>query len=311
MENFLIFIYITFIFGKFSTFLQLYILNNLYYSLHKCYNQNTSKRLIFNKLRSRFSDLIVAMINIDFNKLNPLEKKINETLVALSKDISDITITQAAEACQCSVSKVSKFVKKLGFNNYKQYVDFLYGKEISLKKSSLELERIKNFIDDFDMSVVDEFIELMNSYEKIILFGYGPSFICTQYFEYKLRINTNKVIIAVADELSVESLIDEKSLLVIFSATGKFRSFERINNLARGKNCEVLFIVEEYNADLMANYNRIFWLSKYPQPDDLKPYEKSRIVFFIFIEEVIQHIILNNRQENLEQDQINTIQEDT
>ncbi|MFL0267396.1 MurR/RpiR family transcriptional regulator [Candidatus Clostridium radicumherbarum] len=248
------------------------------------------------------------MINIDFNKLNPLEKKINENLIALSKDVSDITINQAAEACNCSVSKISKFVKKLGFNNYKQYMDFLYGKELPKKKTFGELDRIKNFIDDFDISLVDEFIELINAYEKIILFGYGPSFICTQYFEYKLRINTNKIVIAVPDELSAESLIDEKSLLVIFSATGKFMSFDRINTLAKEKACEVLFIVEEYNASLLSEYNKVFWLSKFPQPDDFKPYEKSRTVFFIFIEEVIQHIMFNNRQVISEQNEINTEQ---
>ena len=69
-------------------------------------------------------------------------------------------------------------------------------------------------------------------------------------------------------------------------------------------------IVEEYNESLLTNYNKIFWMSKFLQPDNLKPYEKSRIVFFIFIEEVIQRIIYNNRQENLEQKQINTEQED-
>lgn len=235
------------------------------------------------------------MINIDFNKLNPLEKKIHEILITFSKDVSNITITKAAEVCDCSVSKISKFVKKLGFINYKQYIDFLYGKGLPKNKSSIELTRIKNFIDGFDISLVDEFIELMNSYEKIILFGYGPSFICTQYFEYKLRINTNKFVIAVPDEISVESLLDDKSLLVIFSTTGKFKSFERINNLAKDKDCQVLLIVEEYNVSLLSNYNKIFWMSKFLQPDDFKPYEKSRIVFFIFIEEVIQHIIFNNR----------------
>ena len=239
------------------------------------------------------------MINIDFNKLNPLEKKINETLITLSKTATNITITKAAEVCDCSVSKISKFVKKLGFNNYKQYIDFLYGNGLPENKSSIELDRIKNFIDEFDISLVDEFIELMNSYKKIILFGYGPSFICSQYFEYKLRMNTNKFVIAVPDEISVESLLDDNSLLVIFSTTGRFKSFDRINNLAKEKNCQVLLIVEEYNASLLTDYNKIFWMSKSLQPVDFKPYEKSRIVFFIFIEEVIQHIILNNRKNNM------------
>lgn len=237
------------------------------------------------------------MVNIDFNKLNPLELQIYETLLAFSKDNSNIKITQAAEVCDCSVSKISKFVKKLGFINYKQYMDFLYGKEIPQKKSSSELERIKNFIDDFDIALVDEFIELMNSYEKIILFGYGPSFICTQYFEYKLRINTNKFVISVPDEISLETLIDDNSLLVIFSTTGKFKSFEKIYNLSKESNCQVLLIAEEYNASLLSNCDKFFWLSKFSQSNDLKPHEKSRITFFIFIEEVIQHIIFNSRQE--------------
>ncbi|HYE11071.1 MAG TPA: RpiR family transcriptional regulator, partial [Patescibacteria group bacterium] len=146
------------------------------------------------------------MINIDFSKLNQLEHKIYNRLLECSKLHSDLKITQAADLCSCSVSKISKFVKKLGFTNYKQFMDFLYGKEISQKKTSSELERIKLFIDDFDASLVEEFIELMNNHEKIILFGYGPSFICAQYFEYRLRVCSSKFILAVGDEISLETM---------------------------------------------------------------------------------------------------------
>lgn len=237
-----------------------------------------------------------TMINIDFNRLNPLEKKINETLLDHSKTVFDITINDAAALCGCSISKISKFVKKLGFNNYKQYIDFLYGREQPQHPSSAELERIKNFINDFDIALVDEFIELMNAHEKIILFGYGPSFICAQYFEYKLRIVTNKVVIAVPDEISVENLVDDTSLLVIFSTTGQFKSFDHLNTDAKEKGCSVLLIIEEYNPKLLTDYDRIFWLSKHLQPRDLKPYEKSRTIFFIFVEEVIQHILMTSRE---------------
>ncbi|AUS94976.1 RpiR family transcriptional regulator [Clostridium thermosuccinogenes] len=236
------------------------------------------------------------MINIDFNRLNPLERNINETLMNYAKQSSDITINEAAEICGCSISKISKFVKKLGFSNFKEYVDFLYGRWQPRREFSAELERLKNFINDFDVSLVDEFVELMQAHEKIILFGYGPSFICAQYFEYKLRIVTNKVVIAVPDEVSVENLMDDTSLLVIFSATGQFKSFDYVNQVAKEKGCSVLLIIEEYNPNLQTGFDRIFWLSKYPQPQDLKPYEKSRTVFFIFIEEVIQRLIADNRR---------------
>lgn len=241
------------------------------------------------------------MINIDFNKLNTLEQQIHETLIKYSKENPNLRIAQAAEACDCSMSKISKFVKKLGFNNYKQYLDFLYGNEIPQKDSSNELERIKQFLDDFDISLVDEFIDLMNSSDKIILFGYGPSFICTQYFEYKLRLTTNKFVSSAPDEISVERLIDDKSLLVIFSATGKFKSFEKLYNYSKSHNCKVLLIVEEYNTSLLSIYDKIFMLTKSTQSSDFKTYEKSRIIFFIFIEEVIQHIILKNHKEGAQQ----------
>ncbi|MDA3956233.1 hypothetical protein, partial [Oceanispirochaeta sp.] len=108
------------------------------------------------------------MININFNTLNPLEKRIHDTLSTYSKTVDTIRITQAAEFCGCSVSKISKFAKKLGFINFKQYLDFLYGKDLTNVHQSSELVRIQNFIADFDREKVEEMIDLINSHEKIV-----------------------------------------------------------------------------------------------------------------------------------------------
>ncbi len=235
------------------------------------------------------------MINIDLSKLNALEKEIFNILMAHSKIEPDIKINHAAELCNCSVSKISKFVKKLGFTNYKQYMNFVYGREMNVIRSTSELSRIKKVIDDFDHTMVDAFLDLFDSHERIVLFGYGPSLIVAQYFEYRLRVSSNKFIISISDELSVESMVDEKTLLIIFTATGAFKSFESIYNATKKKDGEVLIIVEEYNTALFSHCDRIFALSKFPQPAHLKPHEKSRTVFFIFIEEVIQKMIANKK----------------
>lgn len=239
------------------------------------------------------------MINIDFSKLNPLERQINDTLLSYSKENAVLKISEAADLCGCSTSKISKFVKKLGFNNFKQYLDFLYGKTLHQKKSSSELIRIKQFIDDFDFSLIDEFEELMNTHDKIVLFGYGPSFICAQYFEYRLRLCSNKFIIAVSDEITIETIVDESTLLIVLTTTGTYRSFENIYDLSKNKGCEVLMIVEEYNTALFTNCDRIFWLSKFPQSDTLKPHEKSRSVFFIFIDAVIHHLLKIDKSDTM------------
>lgn len=175
------------------------------------------------------------MITIGFNLLNPLERTIHETLSEYSRTHETIRITEAAEVCQCSVSKISKFSKKLGFTNYKQYLDFLYGKEIEQIQKSSELTRLEHFIRDFDSQQVDEMIELIQSHEKIVLFGYGPSLVCAQYIEYRLRTCINKVIIAVSDDVSVASMTDENSLLLIFTVTGSFQSFEKIYHDTKAK----------------------------------------------------------------------------
>lgn len=235
------------------------------------------------------------MIKIDLSNLNTLEQRIYDRLLESSKAQDDLTITQAAKMCGCSISKISKFSKKLGFKNYKQYVDFLYGKELSKEETSNEFDRLRKYMDDFDFSLIDEFVELLDQHEKICIFGYGPSFIVAQYFEYKLRFSTNKYTIALPDELSVINMLDDKSLLVIFTTTGAWRSFESIYNISRKKGGKVLVIAEEYNSSLMSTCDRLFWLSKFHQPSGLQAHEKSRTVFFIFIEEVV-HRLLSDRK---------------
>lgn len=133
------------------------------------------------------------MINLDLSTLNPLEKKIHKQMIRHSKAIPFIRINQAAEFCQCSVSKISKFVKKMGFSSYRQYLDFLYGKDIPPAAGSDELNRVRSFIDTFDNGMVDDLLSLIDQHKKIIFFGYGPSLLCARYFEYRFQNCSDKL----------------------------------------------------------------------------------------------------------------------
>lgn len=234
------------------------------------------------------------MININTDNLNPLENKIYNILMDYSKTSPKFRINTAADLCECSVSKISKFVKKLGFVNFKQYLEFLYGEELTVSGQSDELQRLKGFIDNFDHNLKDDFLELIESYDKIVFFGYGPSLICGQYFEYRLRTCSNKTVMALSDEISVTSMVDKNTLLIILTVTGSFHSFEQVYQTATEKGCQVAIVAEEYNTALFDQCDKIFLLSKLPQPSHLNPYEKSRTTFFIFLEEVILQIQQNN-----------------
>lgn len=231
------------------------------------------------------------MITVDIGKLNTLEQKIHQTVLQASETDKKLTINKVAALSGCSNAKISKCIQKLGFQNFKQYLSYVYGNDIPQNPSSSELERIKHFIDHFSMETVDAFVGLIHKYNKIILFGYGPSFICVQYFEYKLRIVTNNIVIAAPDETSAMNQLDQTSLLVIFSTTGQFRSFKPLYDHAKLKGSEVLLVVEEYNTTLLADCEKIMYLTDSFQDHSLNPYDKSRSIFFIFIEEIYRRLL--------------------
>lgn len=231
------------------------------------------------------------MINVDLTILNPLEKKIHDTLIRESKGSDNLRINEAAVICGCSVSKISKFTKKLGFANYKQYLDFLYGRDLGKREHSDELIRIEKFIKNFDDEMVNELISLIDCHEKIVLFGYGPSLLCAEYFEYRFRNCADKTTMAFSDEVALKNMVDKSTLLILITETGRFHSFQDVYSAAKQKGGTVVIIVEEYNTELFNQCDKIFWLSPDPQPAHLKPYEKSRTLFFIFLEEIIQKFL--------------------
>lgn len=237
------------------------------------------------------------MIHIDFTALNTLEKSIHEKLQSASSSQPTLRITEAALLCGCSTSKISKFTKKLGFTNFKQYVAFLYDDTMTKKQSpSSELGRIQQFITNFDERLVDDMIALIAGHERIILFGYGPSLLCAQYLEYRLRTASPKVIIAVVDDLSVASMTDASTLLIIVTVTGAYRDFTTMYNSASKKGATVAIVAQNYNVSLLDQCDTIFFLTDTPNSGEKLPHERSRTLIFIYMEEVIQRIAGGNRE---------------
>ncbi|MDR0638385.1 MAG: SIS domain-containing protein [Spirochaetaceae bacterium] len=232
------------------------------------------------------------MLDVNTDRLNALERKVHRKLRESAEKNAQLRIGEAAVLCACSPSKISKMVRKLGFATYKQYIGSFSNPQEHVSKSlPPELARLSDFIAQFDERLVNEMISLFNKHFTIIFFGYGPSFYCLQYFTYKLRIITTKNIIATNDELTAKRLLRKGALLVIFSTTGRFKSFADLNQEAKRKGCEVLLVLEEYNRELLAEFSHILFLTDSFQNESLKPYEKSRAVFFIFIEEVVRKIL--------------------
>lgn len=229
------------------------------------------------------------MLSCNFSQLTITEKNIMEVLLdEISK--RDFSINQAAELCQCSPSLISKAIKKAGFKGFKNFKHVNKSDYIKESSESNEIKRIKSFLNEFDFTKIDPIINYITSAQQIVLFGYGPSFIVAEYFEYKLRLCKKSYVITAKDEQSAKSILHDKSLLIIFSTTGQFKSFKELTDFAHENNAKTLIFSEEYNSDLLENSDFYLSLTDYQQCSSLKPHEKTRTTFFILIEELIRKI---------------------
>lgn len=228
------------------------------------------------------------MFTVNKDLLNTLEKNIYSILIKEIKQNNTLSIIDAASICSCSPSKISKFVQKMGFKSYKEYLGFISGNAFTIIPD--ESERLNKFLENFNSDIVDQFAKYIQKFEKIILFGYGPSFIAGQYFEYKLRNLLEIPIWAVAHETSINELLSKNNLVIIFSVTGQFKSFKELYENIVSKNSKVAFILEEGRTEFLETYDYTITLSNYLQNPELQPHEKTRTTFFAFIEAVIKQL---------------------
>ncbi|WP_027955074.1 MurR/RpiR family transcriptional regulator [Halobacillus kuroshimensis] len=229
------------------------------------------------------------MLKLRTEKLTSLEKRIHNTLSETAASDNALKIVEAAELCEVSPSKVSKLVRKLGFENFKQYKLYFSGDEsaVKMKQKSNEIERLMQFLEHYDDKIVDDFMAVFTQFDKVIIYGLGPSYICGEYFAYKLGTLTKKNIYVTQNEEYAGRLADENTLLIVLSVTGTFSSFRNLFTSMRDKGAQIMLILEEHinTRDFDADY--IFRLTKFAQDENLMAFEKTRTLFFIFIEEII------------------------
>lgn len=230
-------------------------------------------------------------MKIQLDRMNELERTIHARLLEESREKTNLTITEAAKFADVSPSKISKMVKKMGFSGYKEYFRFLTGKElVKQKRLNSEFARIKEFMENFDEASVDYLAELIQQSGKILLFGYGPTNFCMEYFEYKLNFTLNKNVIRVSQPSLIPDLLTEDSLLLVFSVAGKFANFDPLFEEAKKHHAKSLLVMEELNTDLSLDSSEIIFLTKSHQNEHLKSHEKTRTILLMYIEEVIRKL---------------------
>ncbi|WON76430.1 hypothetical protein [Serratia sp. UGAL515B_01] len=228
------------------------------------------------------------MIKVDCSNLNVLEKKLLDSTKGYIQHNSTISITELSTQLDVSTSKISKFVRKMGFESFKQYKKFIISEQNDAPplKPSDELQRISDYIANFDDNLANDFWLKIKDCNKLIIYGLGPSYICADYFAYRLRIFSDVFTLATNEITTLRNADNKDTKLLILSTTGLFKSFDE--ELTGLNYKEIIFLFEEFRYFPKLQKNTLFYLTNSSGNSALKPYEKSRTLFFIFLEEIIQ-----------------------
>ncbi|MBS5521945.1 MAG: MurR/RpiR family transcriptional regulator [Clostridiales bacterium] len=136
---------------------------------------------------------LIQIVNDNNNSVNETERNIAIQMIKHLNQIPNCSISQVADFCYCSIATISRFVKKLNFENfstfrYKLALDLFNSPKLNLKMpgeyqidyahlKSRYLEEIKNQIDELEKGIAPEEIEravkLLYEAETVLFYSHG------------------------------------------------------------------------------------------------------------------------------------------
>ena len=190
--------------------------------------------------------LVYRLLNI-LNEANKdsLEANIAENILKILDKIENYSIDQVASICHVSKSTLSKFVRKLNFECYKEFREFaIYEKEKQLRNpKELYVEKfgmdayvdlLKKDIDvlyeSISFSQIKNLAQAIHQYSKLAAFGSLYSQTLAMDLAFQMG-REGKYIRTFTDDIKQEEFFneaDENTLIIIFSNSGQYLFSERM-----------------------------------------------------------------------------------
>lgn len=155
-----------------------------------------------------------------------------------------MSIIELAELCAVSKSMISKFVRSLGFGDYKEFImtapfiENKYHNDLNYNKNVMDFidnnsihkyleiiqEDIKKFENSLDMKRIDELVQNIISYKYVAAFGLLYSETAALDLQTKLAYNKKFIITNLNDIKQDEYIMNagEDTLIIIFSNSGDY-----------------------------------------------------------------------------------------
>ncbi len=239
------------------------------------------------------------------DELTATEIQISDMISENTELVTTMTITELAKLCNVSPSKITKYAKRLGFNGYKEFIyqmkhDY-FNTEDKGTTFDYQKEKIELFFQSFDPKKFQLLKKMMFQSEKIYLFGRGPSLKVCEYYEPRLRVATNKNIVANYDEYLFDldvahddtegALADnENKLMIVFTVSGKSSRVHEVLDTAKRRGMKTVCISAYASRRLDESSDLHINLVNRKEMFD-KSLIRGRTLFYIYLETLTQECI--------------------
>ena len=208
--------------------------------------------------------MIINKLNVLLNstQINQIDYTITRYIKIHIMEMESITIRELADACFVSQAMISKYCRKLGYDNFKHLKDECR-EYIRMRRSNHDLFLFQNYsLEECSKKYVEQISELYGqilaqldfaALEKLVdnilkchcLFLYGKDYdqVLCRHMQYRLDIYG--VTVVVVDESMVKSyVIKPNSMVLIFYNSELMKKPQLVSKLIR-ENQRVWFVTEE------------------------------------------------------------------
>lgn len=190
------------------------------------------------------------------------------TMLHNIKDIPDMTINKLADLCYTSPAAISRFCRKLGYSSLSEFKKYLAislnnhdkglyrPKGLTVKREREEILSILNseICEDisickhnFDLKLIDRFVELIYSSNHICIFGTLFSQLMCQHLQTNFA-NLGKLLNIATDVQAQQKLAESltpTSLAILISPTGRFVVYhDKLWSSIKDSNSKIVTITE-------------------------------------------------------------------
>ncbi|VEU59493.1 MurR/RpiR family transcriptional regulator [Mesomycoplasma neurolyticum] len=248
-------------------------------------------------------NIIITLEKYDYQNINLTHKEISKYFLQNLNKIKSLPIKTVAKNSNCSQSSVSSFVKKLGFNNYKELlyeIDESFNLFSFNSKNNIFISdelKIENYYKKTIGNINYAFkknknnllkvVDKIKKSKKIFIFGKGSNIeIIIIFYNYLIKNNYNAFS---SYDLDVQKkwidILSEDDLCIFFSFSGETEEILNIFLEVKKTKAKTVSLSSNIKSQLMQDANE--HLVIYQNEDIFEQHTSARISYIFLIMQIM------------------------